>query len=156
MWSDPILERPENSMTGVTFTRAVTTTSGARPRRERAATPCTDRSTGCSPAPGLEYGDVLGAASTIVGYECDGCDFTYRDGRPARPEPTAPRSGFEILATAPAARSTAAPRYGPCPTTCRPSWSTWPPACSEAAIRGVRPTGLRPRVLGTYTGEAPS
>ena len=31
---------------------------------------------------GLDYGDVLGAGATIVGYECDGCDFTYRDGLP--------------------------------------------------------------------------
>ena len=31
---------------------------------------------------GIGYGDLLGAAGTTVGYECDGCDFTYRDGLP--------------------------------------------------------------------------
>ena len=31
---------------------------------------------------GLGYGDVLGAGATTVGYECDGCVFTYRDGLP--------------------------------------------------------------------------
>ena len=31
---------------------------------------------------GLGYGDVLGVAATVVGYECDGCAFTYRDGLP--------------------------------------------------------------------------
>ena len=29
---------------------------------------------------GLEYGDVLGAASVTVGYECDGCDMQFADG----------------------------------------------------------------------------
>src|SRR5437588_12141503 len=30
----------------------------------------------------LGYGDVLGAGATVVGYECDGSVFTYRDGLP--------------------------------------------------------------------------
>ena len=31
---------------------------------------------------GLGYGDVLGAraSASVVGYECDGCVFTYREG----------------------------------------------------------------------------
>ncbi len=34
---------------------------------------------------GIDYGDVLGASATTVGYECDGCEYTVVDGLP---EPT--------------------------------------------------------------------
>jgi hypothetical protein len=52
---------------------------------------------------GLEYGDLLGAAATIVGYECDGCDFTVVDGLPVPTGVDGCPDDFEILATAPAA-----------------------------------------------------
>jgi hypothetical protein len=52
---------------------------------------------------GLAHGAEFGGERTVVGYECDGCEFTRVDGVP---EPTG-RDGtpknFEILATAPAA-----------------------------------------------------
>jgi hypothetical protein len=51
---------------------------------------------------GLEYGDLLGAEATIVGYECDGCDFTMVDGRPVPTGVGGTPLSFEILATAPA------------------------------------------------------
>ena len=50
----------------------------------------------------LGYGDLIGAGSVVVGYECDGCDFTCRDGLP---EPTGldgTPADFEILGLAPA------------------------------------------------------
>ena len=55
---------------------------------------------------GLDYGDVLGAAATIVGYECDGCDFTYRDGLPYPTGSDGTPANFEILGSAPAAHFT--------------------------------------------------
>jgi hypothetical protein len=55
---------------------------------------------------GLTYGDVLGAAATVVGYECDGCDFTYRDGLPYPTGSDGTPEGFEILGTTPAAHFT--------------------------------------------------
>ena len=55
---------------------------------------------------GIGYGDVLGADATIVGYECDGCDMTYRDGRPYPTGADGTPLDFEILATAPAAHFT--------------------------------------------------
>ena len=47
---------------------------------------------------GLYYGDVLGAASVIFGYEVDGLDYEIRGGLPhVAPGERAPE-GFEILA----------------------------------------------------------
>ncbi|MGI8756678.1 MAG: N,N-dimethylformamidase beta subunit family domain-containing protein, partial [Acidimicrobiales bacterium] len=51
--------------------------------------------------------DLLGAAATVVGYECDGCDFTYRDGLPYPTHTDHTPEGFEILGTSPAASFTA-------------------------------------------------
>ena len=50
---------------------------------------------------GLGYGDVLGAGATVVGYECDGCVFTYRDGLPYPTGEDGTPSSFEILGTCP-------------------------------------------------------
>ena len=52
---------------------------------------------------GLGYGDVLGAGATVVGYECDGCVFTYRDGLPYPTGEDGTPSTFEILGTCPTA-----------------------------------------------------
>jgi hypothetical protein len=52
---------------------------------------------------GLSYGDVLGAESVIVGYEADGCDFTYRDGLPYPTGSDGTPTNFEIIATSPVA-----------------------------------------------------
>ena len=52
-------------------------------------------------APGSGYGDVLGAGATVVGYECDGCVFTYRDGLPYPTGEDGTPSTFEILGTCP-------------------------------------------------------
>jgi hypothetical protein len=50
---------------------------------------------------GLGYGDVLGAGATVVGYECDGCVFTYLDGLPFPTGEDGTPSTFEILGTCP-------------------------------------------------------
>lgn len=105
MWSDPLIGRPESSMTGVSFTRG-----------GYAHMPNAPRGTGgyqvwqpdhwAFQSLQLELGDSLGAPATVVGYECDGCALEYVDGRPvpiiaADGEHGTP-AGFELLATAPA------------------------------------------------------
>ena len=82
-WSDVVVGRPENAMTGVSFTR------GGYHRIGRNVTA------------GLGYGDVLGAPATVVGYECDGCVFTYRDGLPYPTGEDGTPPTFEILGTCP-------------------------------------------------------
>jgi hypothetical protein len=78
---------------------------------------------------GLEYGDVLGAASTVVGYECDGCDFTYSDGLPYPTGSDGTPENFVI------------------PTTSRPSSSTGPAGSSAAVI---------PRPVNVWPTDTPS
>lgn len=55
---------------------------------------------------GIDYGDVLGASATSVGYECDGCDYTVIDGLPHPTHADGTPETFEILAMVPAAHFT--------------------------------------------------
>jgi hypothetical protein len=106
IWSDHLIGRPENHMTGVSFSRGgyhrigkvVTNGSGAYTihRPDHWLFDGTE----------LGYGDLLGAEVTLVGYECDGCDFTYRDGLPYPTGVDGTPASFEILGTAPAAHFT--------------------------------------------------
>ena len=84
IWSDHLLERPENHMTGVSFSRGGYHRIGKRATRGAGGYTLHRPEHWIFDGTGLDYGDVLGAAATIVGYECDGCDFTYRDGLPVR------------------------------------------------------------------------
>ena len=51
---------------------------------------------------GLGYGDVLGAASKIFGYEVDGVDFTFRHGLPEAAEDAALDGPLTIVGLSPA------------------------------------------------------
>jgi hypothetical protein len=51
---------------------------------------------------GLARGDLLGSASTTVGYECDGCELTLRDGAPVAAATGDTPPDFEVIGTAPA------------------------------------------------------
>ncbi len=155
IWSDHLIERPENHMTGVSFAR------GGYHRIGRRATAGAGGYTVHRPdhwlfdGTGLGYGDVLGAASTTVGYECDGCDFTYRDGLPYPTGSDGTPASFEILGTAPAAHFTRT-------TATRPPAPNEP---SEVEFIAARLFGTRSpedverishghAVLGTYTSAA--
>lgn len=50
----------------------------------------------------LQWGDLLGAQHNIVGYECDGCEFTLKDGLPIPTNRDGTPESFEIVASAPA------------------------------------------------------
>ncbi|MDQ1519551.1 MAG: hypothetical protein QOI55_624 [Actinomycetota bacterium] len=102
IWSDRLCDRPENAMTGVSFVRggyhrigrAVGAGAGGYTvyRAEHWIFAGTD----------VSYGDLIGAASVVVGYECDGCDFTMRDGLPIPTGSDGTPPDFEILGLAPA------------------------------------------------------
>ena len=106
IWSDHLIGRPENHMTGVSFSR------GGYHRIARRAVNGAGGYTVHRPdhwifdGTGIGYGDVLGAAATVVGYECDGCDMTMRDGLPYPTHSDGTPDTFEILGTAPAAHFT--------------------------------------------------
>ncbi len=104
LWSSQLVGRPENLLTGVSFSR------GGYVRMGRAVPRATGGYTAWRPGhwafagTGLRYGDVFGGADRVVCYEVDGCELqlspddglpvpTGRDGTPA---------DFTVLATAPA------------------------------------------------------
>ncbi|WP_116997138.1 N,N-dimethylformamidase beta subunit family domain-containing protein [Desertimonas flava] len=106
MWSDVLVGRPENSMTGVSFTRGGYHRIGKRVTLGAGGYTMYRPEHWLFDGTGLDYGDVLGSDATVVGYECDGCDFTFRDGLPYPTGRDGTPAGFEILALAPAAHFT--------------------------------------------------
>ena len=150
LWSDHLLGRPENHMTGVSFTR------GGYHRIGRAVTNGAGGYTihrsdhWIFEGTGIGYGDVLGGDAKVVGYECDGCAFTYRDGLPYPTGEDGTPGDLEILGTVPVAHftHTSAPRP-PAPGT--------PSELEYIASRVFGERGQEHRiahghaVLGTYT-----
>ena len=111
IWSDHELGRPENAMTGVSFSRGGYHRIGRRVTNGAGGYTVHRPDHWLFEGAGLTYGDLLGAGATVVGYECDGCDLTYRDGLPYPTGSDGTPDTFEILGTAPAApftRETAA------------------------------------------------
>ena len=106
MWSDYLLGRPENHMTGVSFARGGYHRIGKRVTNGSGGYTIHRPDHWLFDGTGIGYGDVLGAGATVVGYECDGCEFTYRDGLPYPTGEDGTPSTFEILGTAPAAHFT--------------------------------------------------
>ncbi len=102
IWSDPLIGRPETQLTGVTFTRGGYARIGRRVPRGSGGYTVHRPEHWIFEGTELEWGDLLGAASTVVGYECDGCAFTLVDGRPVPTGEDGCPDGFEILATSPA------------------------------------------------------
>lgn len=137
LWSDVLLERPENHLTGVSFTRGGYHRIGRNVTRGLGGYTVHRPDHWVFQGTGLGYGDVLGADATVVGYECDGCVFTYRDGLPYPTGEDGTPAGFEILGTCPTRHFThdTAPR---------------PPAPDEPSELQY----LAARVLGTRDPEA--
>ena len=100
-WSDVIVGRPENTMTGVSFTRGGYHRIGRNVTAGLGGYTVHRAGHWIFDGTGLGYGDVLGAGATVVGYECDGCVFTYRDGLPYPTGEDGTPSAFEILGTCP-------------------------------------------------------
>ena len=104
LWSDPLLRRPENQLTGVGFLYGgyhglfgeFMDGPGAgaytvhRPEHWVFA------------GTGLKAGDTFGGEAGIAGYECDGCEFVMEDGRPVPTGRDGTPRDLTILATAPA------------------------------------------------------
>jgi hypothetical protein len=103
MWSDHELGRPENTMTGVSFSRGGYHRIGKRVTNGLGGYTVHRPDHWLFDGTGVGYGDILGADATAVGYECDGCDLTYRDGLPYPTGADGTPADFEILGTAPAA-----------------------------------------------------
>ena len=102
LWSDHLVGRPENQLTGVSFSR------GGYHRIGQVVGNGSGGYTVYRPDhwvfDGTEvvYGDLVGAAAVTVGYECDGCDFTMRHGLPYPTGSDGTPADFQILAMTPA------------------------------------------------------
>jgi hypothetical protein len=101
-WSDPAIGRPETSTFGLTFSRGGYARVGWGTPRSSGGYTIHRPEHWAFAGTGLCWGDVVGSAAVIVGYEVDGCAFTMRDGRAVPTHEDGAPSDLEILATAPA------------------------------------------------------
>ncbi len=155
IWSDHLIGRPENHMTGVSFSRGGYHRIGKRVTNGAGGYTIHRAEHWLFEGTGLGYGDVLGAGATVVGYECDGCDFTFRDGLPYPTHSDGTPESFTILGTAPAAHFTRT-------TAARPPKPDEPSEIEFIASRlfgtrdaaGVEAIAHGHAVLGTWTSEA--
>ena len=83
IWSDRIVGRPENRMTGVSFARGGYARIGRNVARGAGGYTVLRPEHWAFEGTGLGYGDIVGADGVVVGYECDGCELTMRDGVPS-------------------------------------------------------------------------
>ena len=130
MWSDHLVGRPENQLTGVSFVR------GGYHRIGRVVVNGAGGYTVYEPDhwvfedTDVTYGDLVGGDGVMVGYECDGCDFMLRDGLPYPTGADGTPADFEILGLAPAQHFDHDNSLRPSPTGPAPSSSSSPGACS--------------------------
>ncbi|MGZ4711959.1 MAG: N,N-dimethylformamidase beta subunit family domain-containing protein [Acidimicrobiia bacterium] len=101
MWSDVLVDRPENSMTGVSFVRGGYHRIGRTVASGAGGYTVYDPDHWVFDGTGTTYGDLIGAGSVIVGYECDGCEFVMRDGRPVPTGADGTPADFRMLGLAP-------------------------------------------------------
>ncbi len=111
-WSDHLIGRPENQLTGVSFTRGGYARFGGAVPRGSGGYTIWRPSHWVFAGTGLEYGDQLGAEQTLVGYECDGCEMALQDGLPVPTHQDGTPQGFTILATSPTTLAERAGVYG--------------------------------------------
>ena len=171
MWSDYLLGRPENHMTGVSFARGGYHRIGKRVTNGSGAYTIHRPDHWLFAGTGIGYGDLLGAGVTVVGYECDGCDFTYRDGLPTPPAKTAPRSTSRSSAPRRPHTSRATPRPGhrnrtsrrrssssrrACSTAVNPPRSSGSPPVTRFSVRTRRPAAERSSPPAPPTGRTGS
>src|SRR5262249_44881668 len=103
MWSNVLVKRPENQLTGVSFSYG-----GYHPFFQQGG-----RGSYTVPRPhhwllagtGIKRGDQFGVKDKIGGYECDGCQFDMKNGLPPPTHADGTPDSFETLGTAPAGLS---------------------------------------------------
>ena len=100
LWSHHLVKRPENILTGVGFLYGGYHKSHGQFMDGSGAFNVHRPDHWLFGGTGLKAGDAFGAKDTIVGYECDGCEFTVRDGKPEPTHRDGTPDSFVILATA--------------------------------------------------------
>lgn len=134
LWSHHLVKRPENTLTGVGFLHGGYHLSHGQFMDSKGAYTVHRPDHWLFEGTKLDRGADFGAKHTVVGYECDGCEFELKDGLPVPTHRDGTPEGFTILAT--------------CPTRWHPDDALWydrfPRDSSGSPTQGVS-------VLGTYT-----
>ena len=102
LWSHHLIGRPENSLTGVGFLFGGYHRSHGQFMDGPGAFNVHRPDHWIFEGTDLKKDDAFGGKDTIVGYECDGCEFTVKDGLPQPTHRDGTPKTFTILATAPA------------------------------------------------------
>jgi hypothetical protein len=82
IWSAPEIGRPETKMTGLTFSRGGFANLGLATSRGTGGYTIYRPDHWAFNGSDIFYGDILGAEDKVVGWEVDGCAFTFKDGLP--------------------------------------------------------------------------
>jgi hypothetical protein len=101
-WSHYLVGRPENSLTGVGFLWGGYRKSHGQFMNDPAEYTVHRPDHWLFADTNLKRGDKFGDKDTIVGYECDGCELTWKDGLPIPTFQDGTPEGFQILASCPA------------------------------------------------------
>ncbi|MGZ8938256.1 MAG: N,N-dimethylformamidase beta subunit family domain-containing protein [Limisphaerales bacterium] len=101
-WSHHLVKRPENELTGVGFLWGGYHKSHGQFMDGKGAYTVHRPEHWLFEGTSLKRNDDFGSKDTIVGYECDGCEMTMRDGLPYPTGRDGTPTNFVILATAPA------------------------------------------------------
>lgn len=102
LWSHPIVGDPENTLTNVGMLAGGFHKSHGMLMDGSGAFTVERPDHWVFAGTGLARGAEFGGQQSIVGYECDGCEFTRVDGLPVPTGRDGTPKNFEILATAPA------------------------------------------------------
>jgi hypothetical protein len=101
-WADRRIGRPEHAMTGLSFSRGGYSRYGLGVPRASGAYTVWRPDHWAFEGTDLRYGDGLGLADAIVGYEVDGCELAMENALPVPTHMDGAPDTLEVLATAPA------------------------------------------------------
>ena len=101
-WSHHLVNRPENLLTGVGFLWGGYHKSHGQFMDGKGSYTVHRPEHWIFERTNLKRGEDFGGKDTIVGYECDGCEMTMKDGLPYPTGRDGTPTNFVILATAPA------------------------------------------------------
>ncbi len=102
LWSHHLVGRPENRLTGVGFLWGGYRKSHGQFMNEKAEYIVHRPEHWLFAGTDLTRGATFGAKDSIVGYECDGCELTWKDGLPYPTHRDGTPETFEVLASCPA------------------------------------------------------
>ena len=98
-WSHHLVKRPENQLTGVGFLFGGYHKSHGQFMDGSGAYTVHRPDHWLFANTSLKSGDPFGGMHTIVGYECDGCELEWKDGKPFSTHRDGTPKSFEVLAT---------------------------------------------------------